>query len=287
MQDQLMPVSMRLKAARQAVNLSTQDVSNRTHIPEKYVIAIDEGDWQLLPDMVYAKGYAKTYARCVGINQDELIAQLDAAIKPAVPDPADLQTNKPAKLFAKKAVRVPQPGNRGSALKWIKGLTLLIALMVLAWLLWLLVNGLTYNRQSVAPVASVEAPPVTAPVALPPVDPAAAALVGNALPGGQMAVAPNVAPVAPVTGPIAKPNPQRHTDKLVLRAAKDTHVEVRDEGGNVVVDADTAAGESLTVTGYSPYSIETSEAGDVNGTLNNEPLPREVNERKRVRVTTP
>lgn len=59
-------IGIRLRRARESLGLSLADVSRRTNIQIKYIIAIEKGEWDRLPNIIYARAYVKTYAKLVG-----------------------------------------------------------------------------------------------------------------------------------------------------------------------------------------------------------------------------
>ena len=61
-------VSVRLKAAREALGLSTSDIAKRTRITLRHVEALEAGNYAALPGRPYALGFARSYARDVGLD---------------------------------------------------------------------------------------------------------------------------------------------------------------------------------------------------------------------------
>lgn len=60
---------------RVSFNLSQQEVSERLHIRTRYVSAIEEARYELMPGKVYAKGYIHTYAEFLGLDADQVVQQ--------------------------------------------------------------------------------------------------------------------------------------------------------------------------------------------------------------------
>lgn len=61
-------IGQRLRQAREAMGMTLADVSRRTNIEIKYIIALEKGEWDRLPNIIYARAYVKTYAKLVGEN---------------------------------------------------------------------------------------------------------------------------------------------------------------------------------------------------------------------------
>jgi transcriptional regulator with XRE-family HTH domain len=62
------PVALRLRAAREAMGLTVAEVAARTRITLRHVEALEAGDYAALPGRPYALGFARGYARAVGLD---------------------------------------------------------------------------------------------------------------------------------------------------------------------------------------------------------------------------
>ncbi len=99
-----------LKEKREAVDLSLEELVSQTRIPLRYIEAIEANQFDLLPNMVSAKGFLRSYAECVGVdfsviseafvqyqpvkesfvnpeNRDEILSYLDVKRTMRVPFP--------------------------------------------------------------------------------------------------------------------------------------------------------------------------------------------------------
>lgn len=83
-------VGEQLAEARRAAGLELPDIATRTRIPLRHLEALERGTYSELPGNTYCVGFAKSYARAVGINEVEIArnmrAELDAQGGRAVPD---------------------------------------------------------------------------------------------------------------------------------------------------------------------------------------------------------
>lgn len=80
-------IGAQMAALREQFKLSQQEVSERLHIRTRYVSAIEEGRYELMPGKVYARGYVQTYAEFLGLNPEKVIAQCFAGEAPANAQP--------------------------------------------------------------------------------------------------------------------------------------------------------------------------------------------------------
>lgn len=62
-------VGQRLRAAREAGGLSLPEVAVRTRVTQRFLEAIETSRLEELPSSTYAVGFAKAYARAVGLDQ--------------------------------------------------------------------------------------------------------------------------------------------------------------------------------------------------------------------------
>jgi helix-turn-helix protein/uncharacterized protein DUF4115 len=79
-----------LREARENRGLSPEDVQKSLNIRERYLTALEEEHWDLLPGEAYTKGFLRTYAEFLGLNgtlyidefNERIAAQEDEPIVP-------------------------------------------------------------------------------------------------------------------------------------------------------------------------------------------------------------
>lgn len=146
-----------LRAARERMGLSLAEIAARTRVPLRHLGAIEDDNYAGLPSPTYAAGFARAYARAVGIDEVEIARGVRgelAGVPRTTPDYQPWEATDPA--------RVP---SRGVA---IVALGLALAVLVLAGLYF----GTGLFNRGVGP-ATPDAMPVT-PSAVAAVGPAAA-----------------------------------------------------------------------------------------------------------------
>ncbi len=62
-----------LKQAREAQKLSIEDVRNRLHVNESQIIALEQDDFGAFGDSTRARGFIRSYARLLGLNEESLL----------------------------------------------------------------------------------------------------------------------------------------------------------------------------------------------------------------------
>lgn len=65
-----------LRQAREAAGLSLADVASRTRITQRHLEAIEKSDFSELPGRTYVTGFARAYARAVGVPETDIAASV-------------------------------------------------------------------------------------------------------------------------------------------------------------------------------------------------------------------
>jgi cytoskeleton protein RodZ len=71
-----------LREARESRGWSLEEVEKATHIRTKYLVALEAGDLDSLPSMHQARGFLRNYAQHLGLKPDQVLGQMDEALKP-------------------------------------------------------------------------------------------------------------------------------------------------------------------------------------------------------------
>lgn len=139
-------VGARLAAAREAAGLSRADIAARTRIAERHIVAIDEDRFSDLASSTYAVGFARQYARALGLDEQQVADDVREALAAREPKSSHL-------------VPVFEPGDParvpGTTIAWGAALGALVVVIVV-WILWP-----SYYSPSAAP------PDLASPVAQP------------------------------------------------------------------------------------------------------------------------
>lgn len=69
-----------LREAREALNLSQDEIARRLHLDLKMVKALESDDYKKLPPPIFVTGYLRNYARLTNLRADELIASYNRAV---------------------------------------------------------------------------------------------------------------------------------------------------------------------------------------------------------------
>lgn len=68
-----------LKEEREARNISIEEIASATKIVPRYIEALENDRFDLMPGGFFVKAIIRTYARAVGLNEDDVLAKYRAA----------------------------------------------------------------------------------------------------------------------------------------------------------------------------------------------------------------
>ena len=155
-----------LRRQREMREISLRDIADRTKISLRYLQAMEDDRFDLLPAPIFAKGFLREYARYVGLSPDEVVNHyLSVQQKGAPEDEGKDAVKKDSTLSAQRPNR-PKPVRN-----WTYGLFLALAVLLLIGLVAALAWYAEYRRDD--PAADVTPPPIAAPPAPEPVSVAA------------------------------------------------------------------------------------------------------------------
>ena len=63
----------KLRQAREARGISISEVAEQTRISSQYLEGIEADDYRTLPGGIFNKGFIKSFAKFVGIDEDEAL----------------------------------------------------------------------------------------------------------------------------------------------------------------------------------------------------------------------
>lgn len=256
-------VGERLRRARQDQGLELADVARDTRIPLRHLTALENDSHESLPALTYSLGFVRTYARKLGLPENETAAQFKAETtkSPHVPQTMPLEPVDEARLPSRGVVA----GSTAAAVIVIAGL-------------WAWSTGVFESDPpaAVAPEAAQVQAIQAQPTAAEPVAVAETPLVSGDTPvqsPDQAAVVPAAVPGAaqPVTQPpvVAGAVPPAMAGvPVVITASEDVWIKVYDAQKQTVKMGILAPGESYTVpTDRGDLMLWTGRAGALKVTV--------------------
>ena len=142
-----------LRRQRELRQVSLREIADVTKISIRYLEALEENRFDVLPALVFAKGFLREYARYVGLDPDEVVNTYLTAQREAQPEEEDEHW---------------KAQHKRSSLEWTSGLLLALAVVVVLALVALVAFYAERSRDA-APPPAIATPSVAAmlPPALP------------------------------------------------------------------------------------------------------------------------
>ena len=151
-------VGGRLRAAREAQGLAIGEIAARTRVTQRFLEALEQDRLDLLPSPTYASGFARAYARAVGLDQ----AEIGRAIRGELARGA-----MPMRQHHIEEIADPSRGPSRGLVIVGAGVALAVLVLGLLWLSTGLFRGTTEAPESAASptvAASATVPPAAAAV---------------------------------------------------------------------------------------------------------------------------
>jgi cytoskeleton protein RodZ len=272
-------VGAALREAREQCGMGIGDVANRLKFSPRQIEALEQGNLAQLPELAFIRGFVRSYARLLHLDEEALLAALPGA---AAPTPA----------AEKKAIAQPFPGAyaaRRTNLLWL-GAALVVAL-VIGIINWPSgrnqpESGSATDTAGMPPAAS-EVAGVSAASGVSAVSGVSAAPMSSAREAGEsgpeVAAKPAPAKPKPAVTPIragqanaasAVPASVKPAAQATLRLVfdEDSWAEVKDENGAVLLSQICQAGSEQRVTSALPLSVVIGNAKGVKVYYKGQPI---------------
>ncbi len=111
-----------LKALREASGKTLKDVSRTTRIRTVYLEAIENGQFQFLPERIYAEGFIRAYGRELGIDSSLILSHYRDYLRNLAGAEREQEKKKTLPPAPKKPADVARRADIGrSFFRWVKG----------------------------------------------------------------------------------------------------------------------------------------------------------------------
>jgi cytoskeleton protein RodZ len=284
-----------LRKMREDADVSAEVVASAMKVPLSKLLALENGDFNELPDLTFARGLASAICRGFGVDPEPVLAQMPMALPElhvsdtAVNQPLNRSSDRPPPIVSS----LPAPVLIAAAV-----------LLIVAAALWLLPTlpiqlGAPQESAVTTPPPAPAPTPAPAPApddnaqaerqkaaaAEPVAEPATATAKESVSAGVVLAAVPVAAPVAvPVAVPVAAPVPvtavsepaaavasASPSDVLGFTANAETWVSVRDAHDKMLLNRTLSAGDTLSVDGKLPLSVTIGRKSAVAVTVRGKP----------------
>jgi len=232
----------KLKRERELREVSWQEITSATRIGPRFLEALENEDWEKLPGGVFNRGFVRSIARYLGLDEEALLGEYDLAHGAQI---------APANGHSEK-IATAQP------VRWQPVALILCAILLIVALVF---GGLYawkhFGRKNLR--QTEEPPPATSIEPAPPIRP--------------------TADEVPLTSPAPQPPPQQTPGsqntsplELLVSASADTHVLVLSDGSVAFYD-EMHAGENRKFSATREFEVTASDSGAVLLELNGQAMP--------------
>ena len=127
-------IGNRLREARVRKGLTIKDVEDATKIRSKYLEALEEDDFEVLPGPVFVKAFLRTYAAFLKVDADDVVEEYRSGHEPRRDEPVLLRTQEVEKSRSRAAAERKKRKTRRNQRGYIVAAVLaVIAIGLLAW----------------------------------------------------------------------------------------------------------------------------------------------------------
>jgi cytoskeleton protein RodZ len=242
-------VGQMLREAREAQNITLEDVAERLRLMHRQVKAMEADDFESLGQSVFARGFVRNYARLLGLEPEVLLGRMEGAPLEQTP----------------VSHAEPLPQHAWLSSPWLivllLGVLLLLAAPV-ALYLWLN-SGTDDSPGNPAPVAQSQQTPMAAPAYAPPAAPVAHGT--TATPNAEAVQSVQVA--AP-----GEPKAATGNSVLHLEFGDESWAEIKDASGRMLLRQLNPAGSRVDVRGQPPFDVVIGNASQARMSYNGRPI---------------
>jgi len=223
-----------LKREREMRGVSLEEVSAATRISTRFLEAIEAEQWDQLPGGVFNRGFIRSIARFLGLDEDSLVAEYVLGMKD--------QTAAPS--AAEPAAEIPRSWR--PLIVAIVVLFLLLVAALTAWLLYRRHSGRLSALWHKSSPAAVAMPPTGSP---------------SGAPGPPATASPEAEPAAPAA------------DALTLRIEADKPADIKViADGKIAFEGHVAPGDGKQFDATDRFEITTSDSSALLLELNGQTL---------------
>jgi cytoskeleton protein RodZ len=251
----------KLRREREMRGVTLDEISESTKISRRHLESLEKEDFNSLPGGVFNKGFVRAYARFLGINEDQAVADYVAVAQEAAPPedqfPLDIHEEPNREL-----------NPRRSNLPLVLAVAALVGVLI-GYSVWLRTRRAEHSDSVSANTAAVPAASAPSPRSVEHHEQKAAA------------PAPAPAPVQPVVAPVAKQSPedgQAARKKsaepkffIVIKAKEDAWISVSADG-KIVAQGVLGQDKQKLVKAGKQIILKTGNAGGLEVSYNGRPL---------------
>jgi len=253
-----------LRRERLRKELGLEQISRETKISARLLDAIEKDRFDLLPGGVFAKSFARQYARFLGLDEEEVAAEVEKAVNPGLPSFAS--------AVPEPAFKVPRvvewEGSGRSDSSVLPALAAVIAVMMVCSALYVWWQRSRPPAVVTPPVAAAQKAPAPAPKPAEPA-PITPAEANNPDTASKTEVSTSAPAQEAAPARVESDNPAA-TLHVSLTADADAWVQVWADGKSVM-NGTLRPNDVKTIAAVEALRIRTGNAGSLQVTVNGKP----------------
>jgi cytoskeleton protein RodZ len=252
-------VGEELRRVREAFGFSVADVAQQLKFAPRQIEAVEADRFEELPAGTFARGMVRAYARLLRLDPEPLVQRI--ADRVAVPD------NAAAVASVRRPIPITDSARRTNLVYAVLSLAILAVIAGVVFQ-WQRERNDATRLTFVPAAAQAPAPKDPAPVAASAVSVAAMAIGPGGIGVAPPAEAKTVSEASPAT---AAPTAEG-VHRLHLRYERDSWVEIRGSGDQVLTSRLNAGGTEQVVEGRAPFTLVIGNAQHVSLTYDDKPV---------------
>ncbi len=241
-----------LSEARTLQGLSVADVAGRIKFAPRQVEALEADNYGQLPELAFVRGFVRSYARLLHLDEAIILDALPQATKQVTPP--------------KNLAEVPFPTAQSARQINVLWLSAALGLAVILGIGVLFLHEKPANKKVIETKAVENVPVITQPPAVSAVEIASSVA---STPAGDKQAEKEITPdaVSPKTKELQT---ESHTSPIHLVFLSDAWVDIKDRNGKTLLKQVNAAGSEHWVKGLPPFSLVIGNASGVRLTYEGE-----------------
>lgn len=249
----------RFKREREKRKITLDDVAKATKIGARLLQAIEEEKFDQLPGGMFNKAFVRSYARHLGLNEDQAAAEYTEIYRAKHPvDPLADPDAEGRKILEQRAARVRQERPRLERVPWRKAAAalLLVAFGFAVWgSYWRFIKSSNRAEARKQKPAKVAEPPRQAPV-----------------PQVVEASAPTESQPQPTQAALENSQPAPGSFEVLIRAREDSWIHIKVDGRDLPEET-LAANTEKSIHANSEVVVKAGNVGAVDFWFNGQKLP--------------
>ncbi len=143
-------LGQKLTEAREAKGLSIDQLHEITKIQKRHLVAIEEGNYDVLPGAFYARAFIKQYADAVGLNGEELLVEYQSTI------PQSEKHDVPQVSTGQKTQETMQKSSSWPIADHMPKILIALLVIAIGVVVWFVIQSLTGKDDRQVPNAQSE-----------------------------------------------------------------------------------------------------------------------------------